>query len=57
MWLNVHLPLHRELEKHGFANNGPITYLGGKLLLPISGERDIYEYQNWYITMGDSDVF
>ncbi|MBN1572782.1 MAG: GNAT family N-acetyltransferase [Deltaproteobacteria bacterium] len=56
-WLNVNLPLHRELEKYGFVNGGPITYLGGRLLLPVCDTKDIYDYRNWYITMGDSDVY
>jgi hypothetical protein len=57
MWLNVHLPLHQELEKYGFINGEPITYLGARLLTPELEEREIYDYRNWYITMGDSDVY
>ncbi len=56
LWLNVAHPLHAALEKLGFRNAAPITYLGGRAwqpdLVPIA--RD---YRNWHVTMGDSDVF
>jgi GNAT superfamily N-acetyltransferase len=57
MWLNVHLPLHRELEKHGFINGEPVTYVGARLLAPGLDVKGIYNFRNWYLTMGDSDVY
>ena len=57
MWLSVTHPLHRELERYGFANSEPITYFGMRALTPGIPEAHIYNYRNWYVTMGDSDVF
>lgn len=57
MWLNVHQPLHRLLEKYGFMNGEPITYLGARLLTPGSEKNGVYDFKNWYLTMGDSDVY
>lgn len=57
IWLNFTLPLHRELEKLGFRNSEPITYFGARLLRSGLNEADIYSFKNWYLTMGDSDVY
>ncbi len=57
LWLNVAHPLHRTLEKLGFKNGDPVTYLGGLILRPDIMDDKIYDYRNWYITMGDSDVY
>ncbi|MDD5306766.1 MAG: GNAT family N-acetyltransferase [Deltaproteobacteria bacterium] len=56
MWLNLHDPLHRELERWGFENSMPITYLCAKALEP-EFPAVIASYANWNISMGDSDVF
>lgn len=57
LWLNASHPLHLALEKVGFRNSEPITYFGGKLLPSDPLGTDIVDYRNWYLTMGDSDVF
>jgi len=58
MWLNYTLPLHRELEKYGFANKEPITYLGAKLFKSVyKNAGRSFDFRNWYLTMSDSDVF
>ncbi len=57
LWLNVTHPLHHALEKWGFGNGEPITYLGGLALQPDLPADDLYDFRNWYLTMGDSDVF
>jgi hypothetical protein len=57
LWLNVTHPLHHALERLGFRNGTPITYLGGLILSPELLEDKINDYRNWYLTMGDSDVF
>jgi GNAT superfamily N-acetyltransferase len=57
LWLNVSHPLHWALEKLGFRNGEPVAYLGGFLLQPDLQEAGIYDFHNWYLTMGDSDVF
>jgi GNAT superfamily N-acetyltransferase len=56
LWLPLTNPLHRELERHGYTNQPPITYLGAKTLsLPDSAE--LANPHNWCYTMGDSDVY
>ena len=57
LWLNVSHPLHRALEKLGFCNGVPITYFGGLSLQADLQEALVYDFHNWYLTMGDSDVF
>jgi len=57
LWLNVTHPLHRTLEKLGFRNGDPVTYFGGLILRPSIFDDRVYDYRNWYITMGDSDVY
>lgn len=56
-WLNCALSLHRKLEKHGFCNSEPITYLGARVLRPELDASEVYSFRNWYLTMGDSDVY
>ncbi len=57
LWLNLIHPLHLALEKYGFRNEAPITYFGARRLSSLLGDSTIYDYRNWYITMGDSDVY
>lgn len=57
LWLNVSHPLHWELEKLGFRNSEPITYMTAKVLRPELSDAAIYDFHNWYLTMGDSDVY
>ena len=56
MWLSVHDPLHHELERAGFCNDGPVTYFGGRVFDGAQGGM-FYDFRNWHITMGDSDVY
>ena len=57
MWLNFNLHLHRELEKLGFRNHEPITYFGARVLRLGLDQSEVYSFKNWYLTMGDSDVY
>jgi len=57
LWLNVTHPLHHALEKRGFGNGEPVTYFGGLALQPDLPAAELYDFRNWYLTMGDSDVF
>jgi hypothetical protein len=57
LWLNLTHPLYHALEKIGFRPDVPITYLGGLALQPELDTRLLYDYRQWYLTMGDSDVF
>lgn len=57
LWLNVTNPLHRVLERLGFENDSPITYFAGLILRPDTLDERVYDYRNWHLTMGDSDVY
>lgn len=58
LWLNVTDPFHHLLEKLGFVLDKPITYLAGLELAPdLSTKSGLFDFRDWYITMGDSDVF
>lgn len=56
MWLGLHHPLHLELERIGFQNDVPVTYLGARVLDPAL-TATLGDYRDWYVTMGDSDVY
>ena len=53
-WFNLHDDFHVELEKIGFTNQIPITYMGAK---DINMENGSMNYSHWNIQMGDSDVY
>lgn len=56
-WLNPSLPLHLELEKYAFRPTEPLTYFGARPLRPELEAAAVVNFRNWYITMGDSDVY
>ncbi len=57
LWFPLHNPFHLDLEKIGFVNAGPSTYLGGRILTQMQEEADLFDVRRWYYTMGDSDVY
>jgi GNAT superfamily N-acetyltransferase len=57
LWLNVSHPLHRSLEKYGFRNEAPVAYWGGRGLSPAVADQTLYDFRNWHLAMGDSDVY
>jgi hypothetical protein len=56
-WAPLYHFIHRLCEKNGFRNGQPITYFAGKVLNRQSYKKDFFDYRNWYIQMGDSDVY
>lgn len=55
-WFNPYYSSHLLLERWGFRLTAPVTWLGAR----VFGRKnafDVLEYRDWYITMGDSDVF
>lgn len=57
LWHNVYdRPRHALLERRGYSLAGPILYFG---LFPLSSNLTSRpsEYRNWYISMGDVDIF
>lgn len=57
IWMPIHHPVHVELERMGFVNKEPITYLGGKPLKSDASIEDIWDVRRWYFTMSASDNF
>ena len=56
-WAPTHHWLHGVLERLGFKNTVPVTYVGGRILQAAAFDFDIFDHRNWYIQMGDSDVY
>ena len=56
-WAPTHHYVHGVLERIGFQNSSPITYFGGRELIPSATPPGWLDYKNWYIQMGDSDVY
>jgi len=56
-WASVHHFVHGILERMGFINSGPVTYFGGRELIEGASPSGWRSFDNWYIQMGDSDVF
>lgn len=57
LWLGVTEPLHWALERLGFRNEEPVTYFSALTLQPDFEDASVYDFHNWYLTMGDSDVY
>ncbi len=53
-WAPRHHFMHGICERHGFANGEPITYLGVRSFGAFELSCD---YSDWFIQMGDSDVY
>jgi len=56
-WAPTHHFIHAVLERIGFENEVPVTYFGGRDLMPSAVPPDWLNYKNWYVQMGDSDVY
>lgn len=55
-WVPIGSDNHILCEKMGFTNITPITYFGAKILNDYN-EDIIFNFKEWYIQMGDSDVY
>ena len=56
-WASVHHFVHGTLERLGFDNSGPVTYFCGRELIEGASPIGWRNFANWYIQMGDSDVY
>jgi len=56
-WCPINHFLHLALEKLGFQNSAPVTYFGGRTLGSDIQLSNWDDFTNWYIQMGDSDVY
>lgn len=55
LWMSLFDPRHILLERIGFRIGMPLTYMCVKSFSPDYDE--VYNYKNWYISMGDSDLY
>lgn len=55
-WTPIHSENHLLFEKIGFRNHTPITYFG-KRNINSCNKTKFNSYHDWYIQMGDSDVY
>lgn len=55
-WAPRHHFFHSLCERLGFCNKEPITYFGARLLKDCRISK-IFDFSNWYLQMGDSDVY
>ncbi|WP_368901468.1 GNAT family N-acetyltransferase [Oceanobacillus oncorhynchi] len=57
IWSQIGTLEHLFLQRMGFRNNSPITYFSGKILDDTIDGHDFYDYRNWFINMGDDNVY
>ena len=58
IWHNVHdYPRHHLLERRGYRLAEPVFYFGVFPLAPRECLGNYHDWREWYITMGDVDVF
>jgi GNAT superfamily N-acetyltransferase len=57
VWSQTGTVEHLFFQKQGFRNNYPITYFSGKLFGEEDNFNEFYDYRNWYINMGDDNVY
>lgn len=55
-WMSLHDSRHLLLEKNKFVLDSPITLLGNRIL-SNGNSKSWTNFQDWNITMGDSDVY
>ncbi len=57
VWAPRHHFIHPLCERLQFGNRERITYFGGRLLGASAALDGAYHYDDWFIQMGDSDVY
>jgi hypothetical protein len=56
-WSQPHFPYRGEFERLGFRNAAPVTYFGGRVFNRPETGLNIFDYKNWFVQMGDSDIY
>ena len=49
--------MHEVLERIGFVNSTPVTYFIVKKLKKDISSKGWDNFKNWYVQMGDSDLY
>ncbi|WP_169910876.1 GNAT family N-acetyltransferase [Evansella clarkii] len=57
VWSQIGTDEHLLMQWLGFRNNYPITYFSGKILGITENLNEFYDYRNWFINMGDDNVY
>ena len=57
VWCPIHHFMHEVLERIGFVNSSPVTYFIVKTLKKNILAKGWDDFRNWYIQMGDSDLY
>lgn len=57
VWAPTHISFHNILEKYRFKNNAPVTYFGGRVLFGEEESLISSDYVNWFIQLGDDNVY
>jgi hypothetical protein len=58
IWAPSHHFVHECCIRAGFIASTPVTHFGGRILAEGSSEPvDFRQFSNWYLQMGDSDVY
>ena len=55
LWMSLFDPRYLLMERLGFSPGMPLTYMCTKEF--SKGFEKVADYRNWYISMGDSDIF
>ena len=58
-WMNESCQFYEYLREAGFVESSFVTHFGARPLSNLAEEEREYlaDYSNWYLTMGDSDVY
>ena len=57
IWMNEHSPFYSVLQAIGFVSGALYTFFGGRVFSSALSTERLMEWPNWYIQMGDSDVY
>jgi GNAT superfamily N-acetyltransferase len=57
MWMNEHSPFYPVVQEMGFLPDAPHTFLGERVFASKLLAERLAEWENWFIHMGDSDVY
>ncbi len=57
LWMNDNSPFYPAVQEMGFLPDAPHTFLCERLFSPALPAQRMAQWENWYIQMGDSDVY
>ena len=57
LWMNEHSPFYPAVQEMGFLPDAPHTFFAGRAFAAGLPAERLAEWKNWYMQMGDSDVY